>query len=167
MRSIGFIDAAHYLLLIALIVGGCGRDEPAAKPGSSTKSQKPLSSFAQELAASDIISQMRVGEKRELNMSIKNSGPDTWAAVGDSGVTLSYNWFDAKRTPVSLASGGGLRTHLPTDLKSGESMRLKAAVAAPAEPGKYTLRWTMVQENVAWFDQKGGKSLDMAVNIKK
>jgi len=43
---------------------------------------------------------------------------------------------------------------------------LKASVKAPDAPGSYTLQFTMVQENVAWFDKKGAKTLDIPIIVK-
>jgi hypothetical protein len=36
---------------------------------------------------------------------------------------------------------------------------------APADPGGYVLRITRVQENVAWFDNRGMKPLDLPISI--
>ena len=38
-------------------------------------------------------------------------------------------------------------------------------VYAPGQPGRYILRVTMVQENVAWFEDRGAKPLDIPVLV--
>jgi len=61
----------------------------------------------------------------------------------------------------------GLRTPLPRDLKPGESVDLKAAIAAPAKPGRYILEVTLVQERWAWFPEKNGAKLVLPVTVSE
>jgi hypothetical protein len=38
-------------------------------------------------------------------------------------------------------------------------------VRAPDAPGRYTLRLSLVQEGVAWFDARGARPLDLVVDV--
>jgi len=38
-------------------------------------------------------------------------------------------------------------------------------IAAPARPGRYLIEVTLVQEGVAWFDEKGGAALSLPVIV--
>lgn len=53
---------------------------------------------------------------------------------------------------------------LSDDLFPGSSITLKAKVQAPSEPGDYTLRFSVVQEQMAWFHKKG--AVPFIINIK-
>ena len=59
----------------------------------------------------------------------------------------------------------GARTPLPHDVAPGESVSLDATIQVQSAPGEYTLRLTMVQELVAWFEGRGGQPLDIPVTV--
>jgi hypothetical protein len=48
----------------------------------------------------------------------------------------------------------------------GASQVLRANVIAPSSAGHYSLRFTMVQEGVAWFLGAGGKTFDIPVIVQ-
>jgi len=119
--------------------------------------------FAQKISTASPPKTMSINEKLKLYMTIKNTGIKLWEATNErKPVLLSYHWIDSLGKRVVY---GGLRTRLPHDISSGQSVNLIATVKAPPLPGKYTLRFTMVQEHVAWFDEKGAKPLDIPVTI--
>jgi hypothetical protein len=108
-------------------------------------------------------------------------------------VNLSYHWLEGEtkrqtrraatapndRTPdiesVPIATSrlqseqvvvmDGQRTPLPRDIQPGEEVTLNAKIQAPNRPGDYTLRLTMVQERVAWFENYGAQPLDISVKV--
>jgi hypothetical protein len=57
----------------------------------------------------------------------------------------------------------GERTPLPAMLQPGESLGVEMRVVAPEQGRDLVLKITLVQEGVAWFMSKGGKSLDIPV----
>jgi len=84
-----------------------------------------------------------------------------WSATGQplaSGtlrVTASYRWFDpGGRVAVEY----GERSLLPGDVRPGEAMPMIVRVLTPPRPGPYDLEITLVQDNVAWFDQATGSA---------
>jgi hypothetical protein len=68
-------------------------------------------------------------------------------------------------TRGKVAVYNGIRTPLPHDLPPGESVALTATIQAPAQAGDFTLRLTMVREGVAWFEDRGGRPLDIPVTV--
>jgi hypothetical protein len=60
---------------------------------------------------------------------------------------------------------GGRRTVLPHDIEPGEVLTLNAQIQAPDRPGDFTLRVTMVKENVSWFEDRGAQPLDLPVTV--
>ena len=85
-------------------------------------------------------------------VTITNTGRGTLPITNSYPVELGYHWYTATGTTVLW---DGLRTKLPADLLSGQSVQLQAQVQAPPDGGAYQLRFDLVQEGVAWFSQKG------------
>ena len=132
----------------------------------STVVVAPLKEFAQELSSSVPVHTLRVNEKVPLPVTVKNPSTETWPATGDPTegymVHLAHHWLDDAGTVVVR---DGVRTKFPQDLAPGESVSLAATIQAPAEAEEYVLRLTMVQEKVAWFDDKGGQTLNIPVTV--
>ena len=92
------------------------------------------------------------GDVVTVPVSLTNDGPMTWNAHRVPQVHLSYHW----RKPGAdvYAAFEGLRTALPGDVKTGETVQVEAVVRAPSRAGDYVLEWDLVQENVTWFYEK-------------
>ena len=122
-----------------------------------------LKEFAQELTADSNIEKMSVGKIVEIPVRVKNISQETWpAGKVENPVNLAYHWLDSTGKIIVL---DGIRTPLPTDLAPGSSVNLQARIQAPDQPGSYTLQLTVVQESVAWFENKGAKTLNMPVTV--
>jgi predicted O-methyltransferase YrrM len=65
-------------------------------------------------------------------------------------IHLSYHWLDAAGECVMFE---GERTRLIPDARSQSPEQYEVSFDSPALPGTYTLRLTLVQEGVRWFDQ--------------
>jgi hypothetical protein len=66
-------------------------------------------------------------------------------------VHLSYHWVNEAGADVIE----GARHVLPCGFRPQEETATGLTVAAPAQPGRYRFRLSLVQEGVAWFDQRG------------
>jgi hypothetical protein len=124
--------------------------------------------MADKKKADSNIEKMSVGKIVEIPVRVKNISQETWNAetwtagkVGNP-VNLAYHWLDSTGKMIVL---DGIRTPLPNDLAPGSSVNLQARIQAPDQPGSYTLQFTMVQEQVAWFENKGAKTLTMPVTV--
>ena len=150
---------AGMMLVIFGVLLGCGRGGPKRLPESG---------FQVEFGSHNVASEMTSGKTVSADITIKNVSPVTWPSKPDSSeryaVNLSYHWLDKKGETVVF---DGLRTPLPRDLKPGESVDLKAAIQAPAKPGRYTLEVTLVQEFSAWFPEKDGGKLVLPVTVSE
>ena len=58
------------------------------------------------------------------------------------------------------------RGPLTSDVGPQQAIDLDVRVVAPAQPGKYTLRITLVQEAVAWFMIKSNTFLEIPVTVQ-
>jgi hypothetical protein len=165
-------QSALRTLLFSLCFGvlACSSNPNPKLPNSSaavapTKPEdKPLKQFAQEITSERISLQLKSGGQFAVPVTVKNIGTETWHSQGTYPVHLSYLWIadnDNKELPRANA-----RTFLPADLAPGASQSLSAVVLAPSSPGQYTLKFTMVQERVAWFADLHGKTVDIPVTIQ-
>lgn len=71
-------------------------------------------------------------------------GAGASGVTGESGVTAAVE--------MDLEGARSLRTALRRELLPGDGVRLRVLVRAPAEPGRYRVVITAVQEGVRWFD---------------
>jgi len=78
---------------------------------------------------------------------IENLGPAFLVSAPPHPVHISYRWV------AGSAAEEGERTRLPQSIAPSTSAKCYLGLRAPAEPGVYELRVTLVQEGVAWFDE--------------
>ncbi|WP_448560647.1 hypothetical protein [Trichothermofontia sp.] len=100
----------------------------------------------------------------QLPLTLKNTGNFTWDSEQTPPTFVAYHWLQADG---SLAIQEGERTRLPTAVTPGATVPLTAQIVTPDRPGDYILQLTLVQENVAWFDQKGAQPLELPITIVK
>ena len=127
-----------------------------------TGADKRLSKFVQEITSNTTSLTLTSGKDFIIPVTVKNIGSETWPAGGNYPVVLGYVWFkDGK--PLSIDTP---RVLLPSNVVSGASQEVKLPVKPPTIAGSYTLKLTMVQEQVAWFFGAGAKTLDIPVTVK-
>lgn len=148
---------ADMMVITLGVLLGCGDRGPRRLPESS---------FQVAFESYNVASEMKAGKTVSADITVKNVSPVTWPSKPDKkdryAVNLSYHWLNQKGATLVF---DGLRTPLPRDLKPGESVKLKAAIQAPAKPGRYILEVTLVQESSAWFPEKNGAKLVVPVTV--
>ena len=82
--------------------------------------------------------------------TVTNRGDATYASAPPNPVELCYRWYDDDGSTVG--AGTWIHTPLPFPVPPGETLHTALRVAAPQEPGRYTLAITLLQEGIAWFD---------------
>jgi polysaccharide pyruvyl transferase len=90
------------------------------------------------------------GEIAVLPCRIANGGNATYVCAPPNPVQLCYRWYDAGGAPYG--SRTWIHTPLPRPLAPGASADTAVRIEAPRLPGRYTLAVTLLQEQVAWFD---------------
>jgi hypothetical protein len=107
-------------------------------------------------------SSMRVRIDAELPNALRARGVVTvpWTISNDGDVALMtggthpvfacYRWFDASGNQSEV--GDSIHTALPAPLEPGASMTVPVPIAAPRYAGGYELRVTLLQSEIAWFD---------------
>ena len=82
--------------------------------------------------------------------TIENDGDVALVTAGAHPVYLCYRWFDASGNLTEI--GDSIHTALPGPIAPGGSVRAQVPIAAPRYPGSYELRLTLLQSEIAWFD---------------
>jgi SAM-dependent methyltransferase len=95
--------------------------------------------------------QVRAGELVSVELRAVNTSPAVWPAHGDRAVAVGARWREGRR--YLDAVGGG---NLTRDIGPGQAEDVTVQIHAPTRPGNFTLEIGMLQEDVAWFVDKGG-----------
>ncbi|MBD1862172.1 MULTISPECIES: hypothetical protein [Trichocoleus] len=119
-------------------------------------------SFLQDIDLVNNTSYLKLNTKLNLPVRIKNISNFPWSSYSSSPVFLSYHWMDKNKNVIAR---DGLRTPLPLVMLPNRETTINALIETPKLPGQYTLRLTMVQEGVAWFDERGAKSEDVPITV--
>jgi hypothetical protein len=142
-----------------LILNGHGGERllPAGNPDPPV----PLRVARAEVTPGPVPARAGVSEWLHIPVRFTNRSDAFWSATGvplaagSLRVTAAYRWFDPSgRAAVEY----GERSLLPGDVKPGEVLQMSVRVLTPARPGPYDLAITLVQDNVAWFDQATGSA---------
>jgi hypothetical protein len=148
-----------FVLMIA--VGGlfsCGETKDAGRAQESTAA--PV--FGQDIQLEGQVARLVVLQSVKVPVSVRNTSNFSWTPSGDHPVRLAYHWLDKDGRQVVH---DGERTFLAADLPVGSTAKLSASITAPPAAGDYTLRFTCVQEGVAWFDAEGAKPAEIPVKV--
>jgi hypothetical protein len=126
----------------------------------------PLNVFKQEIRSPVSLLKLKVGEDATIAVTVKNSGNEPWSNEGiderkTNRVGLGFHWIDSAGKAIKEG-----RAVLPTNLMPGSSITLDVKTRAPSQPGDYKLRFSMVQEHVAWFFDKGAPPFVVNVKVK-
>ncbi len=100
--------------------------------------------------------ELQTGQVRHVAIRLTNRGRATWQPDGPAPFRLSYHWLSQDGGKMLIFEG--LRTDFPRPVRPGESIRLRARVQAPPQPGHYRLAWDVVQEGRLWFSTKRSPS---------
>lgn len=97
-----------------------------------------------------------------VSVAVENLSPYSWKHNQPFAVALGNHWL---RADGSLLARDDARTPLPDALPPQGRIDLILEVNTPATEGKYILELDLVQEGVAWFKEKGSKTISLEVTI--
>jgi SAM-dependent methyltransferase len=106
------------------------------------------------------------GTQLAVLVRVTNEGDRTWPALiegpGPFHIRVGNHWRSV-RGRMRVADDG--RVSLPLDVESGRSVVVRLNVTAPAESGRHLLELDLVQEEVAWFAERGSVPISTAVRV--
>lgn len=124
---------------------------------------KPEPVYGAEYLYIEIPSQVAPGSVCSINITLKNTGTETWNKDGKEPVCISYHWKQVSETVIY----DGLRTPLPYDINPGVIINSRVLIKTPDKEGNYTLAIDMVKEGVTWFETQGASTFEKEVEISK
>ena len=105
----------------------------------------------------------RAGAAATARVVLENVGAATWRSRGADGLQLSYHWLDRHHNAIVW---DGLRTAFPRPVGPGETVELDVTLVAPRPPGRYVLRFDLVEEHRFWLSEVGVEPLDVEVDVE-
>jgi hypothetical protein len=105
----------------------------------------------------------RAGAAGTARLVLENGGAATWRSRGADGLQLSYHWLDRHRNAIVW---DGLRTAFPRPVGPGETVALDVPLVAPRPPGRYVLRFDLVEEHRFWLSEIGVGTLDLEIDVE-
>lgn len=124
--------------------------------------------FRVEFVKYDVPPEMKPGQTFYVPVTIRNASAQRWPGrayyLGNPyRVLLAYHWAN---TQGQIVIYNGVRSALADDLRPDEKMSGVMKVIAPAEPGRYRLILTLVQEMVNWYDYQGENLAVREVDVR-
>ena len=99
-----------------------------------------------EVVAATLPELLPAGGEVGVPLDLRNGGEDTWDP--DRGYAVAYHWLSSDGRMMVL---DGARSPLPEPVPPGATVHLEARLQLPDEPGRYLVRWDVVQEHVCWL----------------
>jgi len=104
----------------------------------------------------------RSGARTVARLVLENAGGATWRSRGTDGLQLSYHWLDRHGNAIVW---DGSRTAFPRPVAPGETVAIDVPLDAPRPPGRYLLRFDLVEEHRFWLSEVGLSTHDVEVEV--
>ncbi len=75
---------------------------------------------------------------------------------------VAYHWLDLRDNPIVW---DGIRTAFPDPVEQGDTVEVDVEVIAPRPPGRYILRFDLLEEHCFWVSEVGGATFDIEVDV--
>lgn len=157
--------AGTYRLDLGLVKEGVAWfPSPTPNPGSfAVQVAPPRPAYAVEYLQHTVPTHLTPGQHARASFQIRNRGSQAWPARGSTPVTLAHNWLKDGAEANVLDE---FRAPLPNDVPpDGVATFEGVAIRAPGTPGRYTLRWELVAEQLTWFSEQGVEPLEVPVEV--
>lgn len=175
------LKLALLITTLALLLTAVACKETTTAPDSNTAASQPTASktpgplpdrgFRALLAFKDAPTKLRTGQKETVVVRVKNASDVFWWARGGEINNSNSNQFYIAVGDAWLQEDGKLLTNMDgrmgvgKDLRPGEEVEVPLLITAPTTPGNYILEVDLVQEQVAWFHEKGSPTVRTNVTV--
>ena len=165
----------------ALAVAACANKSPNNNNAGASSTPQPVASktpgplpdaaFKAQITLPGAPAKLRAGQKETVQVHIQNASEVFWWSRGGElndrtdnkfYIAAGNRWLKADGSLVTDMDG---RYGISKDLKPGEETEVPLLVTAPTEPGEYILEVDLVQEQVAWFSDKGSPTARAKVTV--
>jgi SAM-dependent methyltransferase len=139
---------------------------PAAATRSPSRRPLPRAAFAAGLHVPEPPSHASPSQEINLDVRIENRSPVEWPSLpgplGRYRVSVANRWLTEAGDLVTPDDG---RCPLEHDVPSRGRTGALLVVTSPATEGRYLLEIDLVQEDVAWFSERGSAPLRLPVIV--
>lgn len=165
------------IVLCVSLFGTCTSDQPGgntARVSNSTPelpyatAPLPDNGYKAKITLPDPPARLRVGQKQILQVKVQNASDILWKVRGGGDdnklyIAAANQWRKADGEQLLTRMDG--RHGLPNNLKPGEEVEVPLQITAPKDAGEYILEVDLVQEQVAWFSDKGSPTAKVKVTV--
>ncbi|MBM2827305.1 MAG: N-acetylmuramoyl-L-alanine amidase domain protein [Dehalococcoidia bacterium] len=137
----------------------------ALLPTLREKAKQGLPALGEAWLSHGVPSKILPGAQFWVPVTVANSGTVAWKSSGSTPVRLAYQWLLPDGRPYKGEPNMEVHIALPKDVEPGNKVTFEVLLKTPKSPGKYRIRWDLVQQDVAWFSEEGNLPLDLAVNV--
>ena len=103
----------------------------------------------------DVPTRVRPGAEVRLSVVTQNTGSATWLPGNEHGIAVGAQWRHPDGRFVQHGAEG--RLHVRAPVPPGAQLRGTLTLTAPPVPGPYLLYVDALQEEVAWFHDRGNQ----------
>jgi len=132
--------------------------------GPAPIADQSLKEFRASIVVENAPQTLNAAENRALSVLVRNISTVEWPTLGDArgdyAVSIGARWRDTAGRIVRADT----HKRLPFDLEPSDTAGVLLEVTTPANPGDYVLEIDAIQEQVAWFSERG--SAPALLNIK-
>ena len=172
--SLRQLIAAGSVSAALIVCAGCGGGGAGANAGSTpAETEKiatepmPDGAFKATITAENPPAKLAPGQQATLNLKVKNNGSAAWPLRGRPGtghfqVNLGGHWLGSDGVQVKVEE----RISQPFSIGPGAEAEMPYTIKAPDKPGNYVVEIDMVQEIVAWFEEKGSQPLTLNIKVE-
>jgi hypothetical protein len=111
--------------------------------------------YSAQMVSSDIPATMTAGQPYIVNITVKNTGTNTWTAA-DSYKLGAVDGSDSFTTKTRQLLGSS------DSITTGQSKTFTFTITAPPAAGSYITDWQMLREGVKWFGDKLTRSVTVS-----
>jgi len=167
--------AAFLIVSIVLFVLQLGCSTFTVAPPDATADNLTITAATGPLAPQAYRAQLRfayepptklhAGQTLSLHLLVKNLSDQIWPSGsepdGKYQIRIGNRWRNAEGAVTEDGRGS-----LSYDLRPGDEAEVLIVITAPKMPGEYALEFDMVQEQVAWFSDKGSEKLRVNMRVE-
>jgi hypothetical protein len=133
----------------------------------------PDNAYKAEISLLEPPAKLRAGQKETVRVKVKNLSETIWYARGGEINTSPDNRFYLAVANRWMKPDGSMLTNMDgrygftKDVKPGEEIELPLQITAPKDAGDYTLEVDLVQEQIAWFSDKGSTTAKTKISVTR
>jgi SAM-dependent methyltransferase len=154
------------LLVFQLPSGRSTTTAPSTATRTSSRRPLPATAFAASIAVRSAPTRMMPREELNLEILVCNESTQLWPSlpspIGRYRVNVANRWLGRAGEIVTRDDG---RCPLDHDVPPGGATSAMLVVTAPEKDGHYVLELDLVQEDVAWFGERGSPTLRIPVTV--